>query len=440
MVLKALGLSQLTYAFINTFVPPSCLDQVQKLASEFIWGGKNKTKIKHNVLIQEYKNGGLKAPDIHIMYKSLKYSWIKRLINSDALCWKETIKKSLDKVGGLEYLLLCNYDVIRLNTNIPSNFWKDVLKSYSTVHNHKDVNEYNSEEIKEQIINNNKFILHSNKSINWNTLINNNMDKVGDWLDRNGNFLPYEGIKRKIRNLTWLHYFQIITAIPQEWKIKLGESIINPSISDSDELERMGVASKQQIKQELLERKLETPTGICNWNMDESCKMSAGKWKKIFLLSRKITKEVRFQIFQYRILHQTLPTKQFLYRRKIRETPLCNTCGELETVKHMLFECQSTQKLWTDLAELFYKLESQKVPTDLKSCVFGCLSKSEQIRKWNHIALSFRYYIYRTKCENKEVAIASFLAILKCQLCLNSLSIITESQYNSFLACWNNWL
>ncbi len=67
MVLKTLGISQLvTYPTINLFVPRVTLTQIDKFVFNYIWGGPRKAKIRRNVLIQDYKGGGLKAPDIGI--------------------------------------------------------------------------------------------------------------------------------------------------------------------------------------------------------------------------------------------------------------------------------------------------------------------------------------------------------------------------------------
>jgi hypothetical protein len=47
----------------------------------FLWDNKP-DKIKRDIIIQDYKDGGLKRIDIEKFIKSLKSSWIKRILDT----------------------------------------------------------------------------------------------------------------------------------------------------------------------------------------------------------------------------------------------------------------------------------------------------------------------------------------------------------------------
>ena len=66
----------------------------------FLWD-KKPDKIKRKTIIQNIKNGGLKMIDIFKFLKSLKSSWIKRLLDTtNNGLWKVFYMNKLDKYGG----------------------------------------------------------------------------------------------------------------------------------------------------------------------------------------------------------------------------------------------------------------------------------------------------------------------------------------------------
>jgi len=169
---------------------------------------KNKTKVKHNILIQDYENAGLKAPDILVNYKTLKYAWVNRIINTNNSVFLELVTARLEIVGGLEYLLLCNYEVNKLPKKLRLNqFLQEILEIYAEIHNIKFEETIAAPEvIKNQIINNNKFILRAGCSLYFKTLADLNMDRISDWLNYDGTILPFQeilnqGVEHKLASI-----------------------------------------------------------------------------------------------------------------------------------------------------------------------------------------------------------------------------------------------
>ena len=55
-------------------------------------------------MVLDYMNGGLRAPSIEVMAKSLRLAWISRLLKNEQSCdesWKVIPNYFLDKYGGL---------------------------------------------------------------------------------------------------------------------------------------------------------------------------------------------------------------------------------------------------------------------------------------------------------------------------------------------------
>ena len=85
-------------------------------------------------MISDYEKGGLRAPSIDTMAKSLKLAWIPRLLSEEENfedSWKAIPKYLLDKsYGGLNFLLRCNYDENFLaRINLPQ-FYKEILQHF----------------------------------------------------------------------------------------------------------------------------------------------------------------------------------------------------------------------------------------------------------------------------------------------------------------------
>jgi len=74
-----------------------------------------KDKIKRSGLYQDPDTGGIRMPDINIMFKALKLAWIPRLMNSVKRNWCTIPNHSFKKIGSLNFLLRCNYDTKYLN-------------------------------------------------------------------------------------------------------------------------------------------------------------------------------------------------------------------------------------------------------------------------------------------------------------------------------------
>ena len=64
-------------------------------------------------MISDYDEGGLRAPSIDIMAKSMKLVWIPRLLSEGENfedSWKAIPNYLLDKFGRLIFLFKCSYD------------------------------------------------------------------------------------------------------------------------------------------------------------------------------------------------------------------------------------------------------------------------------------------------------------------------------------------
>ena len=99
-VLKSLIASQLVYILSPLPTEHYILNEMNKVFFNFLWNGKG-DKIKRNIMIGDYSQGGLRMIDIQSFNKALKTMWvIKYLDESNLGKWKLFFDNELINYGG----------------------------------------------------------------------------------------------------------------------------------------------------------------------------------------------------------------------------------------------------------------------------------------------------------------------------------------------------
>ena len=184
MILKTLGLSQLVYSASNLVVPQGIADIVRTKSFKFLWRNK-KDKIKRSGLYQEPDSGGICITDPNIMFKALSLAWIPRILASDKRNWCTIPNHFLKKMGGLNFLLRCNYDATFYNDLLT--FYKRILDSFNelkTLYNY-----YQKQDI---VLFNNKEILVGGKPFFLSKWFKKGIISIKDLLTESGNFLTFQ--------------------------------------------------------------------------------------------------------------------------------------------------------------------------------------------------------------------------------------------------------
>ena len=166
-------------------------------------------------MVQDYNKGGLRAPSIETMAKSLKLAWISRFLKSiptrDDESWKVIPNHFLDKYGGLNFLLRCNYDKNFLDRMCLPYFYKLILLHFLELKI-----SYNTQFCR-FVSFNNKDILIGGRPIFDKSWLNKNVFLVQDLLGDDGKVLSYSKFFRTFRpNGNVLQYMQVVSAIPKD--------------------------------------------------------------------------------------------------------------------------------------------------------------------------------------------------------------------------------
>ena len=212
MLAKSLGLSQLVYAASMLSVPEAAIQQTQRKLFAFLWKNKG-DKVKRQVLFRPLSKDGLNFPCFRTVIKALRLCWIGRLLSNPHDTWSAIPNFHFEKHGGLLFLLNCNYSVDKLDKKIPL-FYRELLEYFQELRS-------NCEDPlqREFILWNNKDINVENKSVFLKSWREKNVLFVQDLLNSQGNYLSPQEFSNKYNiKVNFLHYFQIITAIPASLK------------------------------------------------------------------------------------------------------------------------------------------------------------------------------------------------------------------------------
>ena len=434
MVIKTLVLSQITYQFTNLIIPKKTLQQVDKMCFDFIWGGHRKAKIARRVLIQDYADGGLKAPDIYAMYHTWKHSWLIRLLRMQNCKWKNLVIKECEKLGGLDYLVQCNFQANSLSVPINA-FVHEMLKSYERIHGIEITEKSNPNTILNQTINNNRYLKIQQKCFFWRNIADGNIDRIGDWVHSAGIFYPFQVLKTRCQKLTWFQYCQLISVIPKEWIRMLKKQ--GTVMSKIEEISPAGSLPKNCIKSIMITKQKVKPAGRKKWEKDILGEMEEGFWNKEYTAARKTGLEIRLQVMQYKLLHQTIAHNKKLYKCKLVDSPNCPYCQKEQTIYHMFFECAKVKDLWEKLKQEYIRIEKRNIEIDIKFCIF--LTGYKQPYKWNMVGLLLKDYIYKNTRQNHELSWLSFQEMAQYRLLIWALQYSSKELYKQYYEKWHKW-
>lgn len=122
-VIKTLIIPKLNHLILT--IPKPSVEYLQQFEKEiyiFLWGGKVH-KVKKNIIIQDYRYGGLKMIDYMEFVCALKSTWIRRLIHSNTK-WVKLFESELGLK--IETLWEKGSDFItNISNKIRNKFWKE---------------------------------------------------------------------------------------------------------------------------------------------------------------------------------------------------------------------------------------------------------------------------------------------------------------------------
>ena len=108
------------------------------------------------------------------------------------------------------------------------------------------------------------------------------------------------------------------------------------------------------------------------------------------------------QIFQYKIIHRTLPTNDLLHKYNIRDNPWCDNCPNVvDKIEHSFHSCPLILKLWYDIAAWLSPEIDLYQFINIENILLGIYDRNKPLE--NTIILAIKRYCYICKCNEQRV-------------------------------------
>ena len=411
-VVKSLMISKLTHLFISLPTPSEkYISDLERKLYKFIWNDKP-DKIGRNTLSQNYSDGGLKMINLRCFIKSMKLSWVKRLINDDSLLSQifETCigdrKCNMFRFGP-EYLK-------NIANRTSSHFWKDVINTYYEFRNILLEQNENSHHIYEPLWYNKKIQVNK-KPICYIEWSEKGILYINDFFDHNGDLLNYDNFCVKYNfNPPITLFYGIVTCLTKNWpSYRSRQVIILPHFKQDLKIIIRNKTHRQSIYETFLSKIKKTSKHMEKWSNELNFNLAETNITAINLLPVLSTTDCKLRWFQYKIIHRSTATNIVLEKMKISETDLCTFCKkEKETIIHLFCQCDFVKTFWENVLS-WINSEQDIIDTFLPFEIIFGLTKEKKNHTLNILIILAKYHIYKQKLNNVKPTIDLFKADVK---------------------------
>ena len=111
------------------------------------------------------------------------------------------------------------------------------------------------------------------------------------------------------------------------------------------------------------------PTSTDYW-ISEFPFLHDNNFSEIYKIKKSVT-EVRLQSFNYKLLNRIFPCNSNLYKWGIANSPLCLSCGIIDTIEHHLDYCHYVLQFWRSLEQWVNNVYEAYIPLKITDIIFG---------------------------------------------------------------------
>ena len=154
-------------------------------------------------------------------------------------------------------------------------------------------------------------------------------------------------------------------------------------------------------------------------------------WRKIYLTKCHTFLDKNINMFNYKILTNSLPTPLIISKLNKEMAILCESCNVSDTIMHILYGCKLVRVIWNKVSNCL------NIVINLKSIIIGCNHESTNLHVLRETVISFVAYLvytYKMKCKNKEaiLSVKNFERFIAMRLLQNSMIFqeISQPLYN----------
>ena len=416
LIVKTLGVSQFSFLASVLHIPESVIKKVNTCIFHYIWKGKT-DKVKRDIMIQDYKDGGYKMVDFKMIVESGKIDWIKRFLSNISADWK-ILMFAFCKKENLSLFFQGNFDENEIPQDIPEYY----IEAIRTWRNIKYDNIVEESDIHQQLIWYNKSIKVNNKSVYNQRLFTSGLWVLSD-LYEDGKLIPFNiWVKRGANPNDFLNWMGLVNSLPQYIRnmAKVVNNLDKPNFTTriftvNKQFKSIEECQQRDIKDIIRMTKLSSLTvndfKAKNKYAIQFNNIDTLTWEKIFSLPIAVNCNNKLKDLQFKILHRIFPSYQFLYKVKKVESPKCVFCEIYdESLEHLFANCAIIKTFWLRMLTLWNVFQGSALKLCNKDILLGFdIEDPAKSYTLNLLILYGKMFIVRCRMEKLDLNVHMFI-------------------------------
>ena len=404
-VIKRYALAKIIFPATVLEIEDGILKTVSSLFHNYLWGKKD--RIKRTTLKNKVENGGLNMIDIESFCLSLKAAWIPRLLSLHGK-WKAGFETLCAKINlPLEYILKMNFkssDEFQVFGSC-NKFYVNILIAYNKCKTVKDLRSMNEYDTLNSPLWGNTIFSFRNSCLYFKEWVDSNILYVKDLVNKTGVLKSenelYAEIHKKQNIIEQLYIYK--NCLYKKLKYKQVVNAHFTQISRRNEIIFKGKYHNLEDKKtsffyKILTSKVYQCRMESIYSREFEIECSRQNWTSIYTRKVKAINEIKLKEFNFKLLQNIVPCGRILSKWKANISENCNVCNEIETARHMLFECEKVKQLWIVISQiLLYSIKWKDIVIGIPD--YNC--RSEKINFYNIIISVVAYAIFKENSHSK---------------------------------------
>ena len=434
-VIKTFIISKFNHLFIALPNPsPEIIKAISDMMFKFIWNDKP-DKVNRK---QICKDGGLKMLDLEKFVKSLKLTWITRLVRDLESPWANLINNQLNLSDKLFSLgpAWCE------NSKIENPFWKDVLNAWL----------YMSQQC---VVHDDLDILHSplwfNKSISQYPLF------YKTWHEKGITFVSdlINPLTKGFYSMTELQELYSLTQVNalDYYRIKLlTKAFMTKNKSDIIYNVEIGPFIPVHLKifykhqkgashiYKAMNKSSFQPKMMTKWCQELGEEIDLLDWKKIFRACFRFSCDTSLTWLQYRILYRIIGVRKYLKVIGKDDSSVCRLCSKNEeSIDHLFVYCDYSKHVWSSLSTWIQMKLGISIQFTIQEIIFGYLEKDINYDLINLLIMCAKKYIFYCAVNYKSINIFALQVRIKNSFYEYITFIKVKNTSDKEINKWSTW-
>ena len=308
LLTKAEGISRLVYPALSLYVQDSTSKEINNILTNFAWKNRHHY-LKKDILSGPRNEGGFDLLHFFELNNTFKIKWIKECLRASDSIWYFIPNNIFKQLGGLHFLLTCNYKTTKLPIKL-SKCIQQALLAWKLCYTHNFSPH-------KTIIWNNVNITVGKKSIFKQKWFDRGILYVNDLFDTNGLLLSYDRfLLIKSFPVTSKEFNSVIKAIPNglshllKSHLQFQEALRIEPLLFVNGIDIMDIkCNNKHIRNTLFEKRKISPRGKAFWNSI----FNDIDWQRAWLLPYKFCITNKMEQFHIKILHNIRICNKFVF-------------------------------------------------------------------------------------------------------------------------------